>query len=106
MEAADTLCSPYWDWARNNVEVPPDEVILLEELDIITASGPQKVPNPLYAYTFHPIHPSFEGVFACDVTTVRWPAPNSNPPPARITQVDVLKEYVVSLYYQLTLWKG
>ncbi|KAI0288602.1 tyrosinase [Russula brevipes] len=72
LTAAQNLRAPYWDWASNSV--PPDEVISLQSVDIITPDGrTTSVPNPLYQYTFNPVDPSFQGRYKSWRTTVRHP---------------------------------
>lgn len=95
MKAAVSLRSPYWDWASNIV--PPDEVIRKETVNIVTASGPKDVPNPLYSYAFHPVHPSFSGLYAKDTGTVRCPARGS--PSPRKSRPDALIALVPSYFY-------
>ncbi|KAG8891850.1 hypothetical protein FRB99_003288, partial [Tulasnella sp. 403] len=58
LAAANTLRMPFWDWAVNIV--PPPEVISDKQVTITLRDGTQKlVDNPLLAYTFKPIDPSF-----------------------------------------------
>jgi tyrosinase len=71
--AAENLRAPYWDWASNSV--PPDEVISLQNVEIITPDGrTTSVPNPLYQYTFNPVDPSFPDPYRSWRTTVRHPS--------------------------------
>ncbi|VDC03107.1 unnamed protein product [Peniophora sp. CBMAI 1063] len=57
--AAESLRSPYWDWAANII--PPPEVIELTEVTIIMPNGSkQAVENPLFTYQFHPISQGFD----------------------------------------------
>jgi len=62
---------PFWDWAVSSV--PPDEIIALENVNIITPDGKQDVPNPFFQYTFKPIDPSFPSPWNRYQITVRYP---------------------------------
>lgn len=90
LEAAHALRSPYWDWASNTP--PPDEIIRFKTIEIASPKGTQTVTNPLYAYKFHPIDPSFQPPFSGDTYTVRNPDPNS--PPPQESRPDALLAYV------------
>ena len=69
---ARNLRVPFWDWAATSV--PPDEVIALENVNIITPDGNQNsVPNPFLRYSFNPIDPSFTLPWDQYQTTVRHP---------------------------------
>jgi tyrosinase len=69
---ARNLRVPFWDWASSSV--PPDEVIALENVNIITPDGNQNaVPNPFLRYSFNPIDPSFTSPWDQYQTTVRHP---------------------------------
>ncbi|KAI9508871.1 photo-regulated tyrosinase [Russula earlei] len=75
--AAQNLRLPFWDWASNII--PPDEVISLETVDIITPDGnTTSVPNPLLRYTFNPIDDSFPSPYSGWRTTVRHPYDQDN----------------------------
>lgn len=68
-------------------------MIRLENVKIITAEGPDEVPNPLYAYKFHPIHSSFYGSYSGDDYTVRNPPRGARSP--RSSRPDALVQYVL-----------
>lgn len=61
--AAKTFRAPYWDWAapKQNDAVYPRSIFKgtvtngVSYLTINMPSGPMKIRNPLYAYTFHPL---------------------------------------------------
>ncbi|KAI0065560.1 photo-regulated tyrosinase [Artomyces pyxidatus] len=96
--AASNLRAPFWDWAKNII--PPAEVISSEVVYIVTPySGGKKtsVSNPLYKYTFHPIHPSFPKPFNEVKTTVRQPDLCTH-----ATNVERLKTYLQSIQHQTT----
>lgn len=60
--------------------VPPQEVISLKQLNIIGPDGQKKlVNNPLLAYTFHRIDPSFPEPYSEWKTTLRHPTPQQGP---------------------------
>ncbi|KAI0322397.1 hypothetical protein OF83DRAFT_1080307 [Amylostereum chailletii] len=70
VDAANNLRQPYWDWASN--AVPPDEVIALQNVTIITPNGQNtSVANPLTKYTFHPVESSFYDPYDNWPTTLR-----------------------------------
>ncbi|EKM51950.1 uncharacterized protein PHACADRAFT_262375 [Phanerochaete carnosa HHB-10118-sp] len=71
-KAAADLRAPYWDWAVNSV--PPPEVITDKQVTITLPDGRRgAVTNPLYAYVFHPIDPSFPTPYSAWQTTLRHP---------------------------------
>lgn len=69
MRAAQTLRSPYWDWAINTL--PPPEVIERAKVKIIKATGETEVNNPLLSYRFK----SGEPKVGNRPFTVRCPTP-------------------------------
>jgi len=70
-KAAADLRQPFWDWASNIV--PPDEVISLEKVSIITSDGTSSlVDNPFFRYRFHPIEPTFPAPYIKWPTTLRY----------------------------------
>lgn len=87
--AADVFRLPYWDWAQQ--AVPPDAVIRDTSVDIVDKTGSNvSVPNPIYAYKFHPVSDGgFQGSYATWETTLR--CPDSNDPDAQ-TNVETLVE--------------
>ena len=91
--AAESLRSPYWDWAKNMI--PPPEVIELTEVTIVMPNGSkQSVQNPLFTYHFHPIDPGFaETPYDRWNRTLRYPT--SDGPNAK-TDVKRMKAYVPS----------
>jgi tyrosinase len=62
LSAAATLRLPYWDWAitpspgQNSL---PD-CVTQPTIKITYPSGTQTIPNPLYAYNFHPVDPGLQ----------------------------------------------
>lgn len=101
--AASTLRTPYWDWVHNSV--PPPEVISTAALQIITpTSNGQLSPfvNPLLAYAFHPLDPSFEAINPCS----KWPStlrhPTTNGPDA-VTSTESLIRYAFFTQNRLSL---
>jgi len=69
---ARNLRVPFWDWAVSRV--PPDEIIALENVNIITPDGNQNpVPNPFLRYTFNPVDSSFPSPWDQSQTTFRDP---------------------------------
>ena len=57
--AAQTLRTPYWDWAKNppsGQHVVPDS-LTATQVTVNTPSGQQTIDNPLYNYKFHPTDP-------------------------------------------------
>ncbi|KAG9029812.1 hypothetical protein FS837_003464 [Tulasnella sp. UAMH 9824] len=71
-DAAVNLRLPYWDWASN--AVPPSQVISDAQVTITGPDGQQtSVDNPLLAYPFNPIDPSFPDPYAQWPTTLRHP---------------------------------
>lgn len=87
-KAANDIRQPYWDWAAN--AVPPPEVISLKQVSITGPDGKKRtVDNPLYHYTFHPIHSSFPAPYNRWPTTLRQPTntgPNATDNVARLTR--------------------
>lgn len=96
---AQNLRAPYWDWATNSV--PPDEVISLETVNIITPDGRKtSVANPLLKYTFNPIDPSFPAPYKYWKTTIRHP---DNPGSRNATtDVQALKDDLSSIQDDIT----
>jgi len=56
-KAAEEIRQPYWDWAA--CAIPPDEVIALDRVVILTPNGRKEVDNPLHHYSFE--SPHFQG---------------------------------------------
>lgn len=83
MMAAQTLRSPYWDWAAH--AIPPDEVIEIPKLKIVTAKGEEEVDNPLLMYTYRAGEPRVDRLRH----TVRCPNPTDHP---NETDVKILKQ--------------
>ena len=80
--AAKTFRAPYWDWAapRQNGAVYPSMFKGSVEngvsyMTINMPSGPQKIRNPLYSYSFHPLSASDlpNTPFNVWPTTLRYP---------------------------------
>ncbi|KAG9009286.1 hypothetical protein FRB90_008451 [Tulasnella sp. 427] len=72
VEAAKQLRIPYWDWAVN--AVPPVQVISSAQVNITAPNGQRiSVANPLLAYRFNPIDPSFPAPYSRWPTTLRHP---------------------------------
>ncbi|EFI28136.1 tyrosinase [Coprinopsis cinerea okayama7 len=70
--AAADLRQPYWDWATN--AVPPAEVIERQQVTITNSRGQRvSVPNPLLAYRFQPMEPTFPRMYQQWPTTLRQP---------------------------------
>ncbi|CAK5268986.1 unnamed protein product [Mycena citricolor] len=71
-QAAANLRAPYWDWAVN--AVLPHQVIQDRQVTITLPDGTRgAVPNPLFAYTFHPIDASFPEPYSQWDSTLRHP---------------------------------
>lgn len=68
---------PYWDWAA----VPPSgegtfpKSVQQPEIGITLVNGTTKIPNPMYAYNFHPI-PNWEH----DIDWTEWSSTKRAPP--------------------------
>ena len=94
-KAGDEIRQPYWDWAVNTV--PPDEVIALKQVTIVTPDGKRTaVDNPLYNYTFHPVDSSFPSDFQKWRTTLRQPTTEG----ADATDnVALLRKYVANYWF-------
>jgi tyrosinase len=82
--AAATLRLPYWDWASNQVPAIPNS-LTSPTITVTRPSGANaNIPNPLYAFRFHPLKPADFGNFqpiSVYQTTKRWPdgtGPNAN----------------------------
>ena len=98
-KAGDEIRQPYWDWAANSV--PPDEVIALKKVNIITPDGKKAaVDNPLYHYAFHPIDPSFPAPYNHWQTTLRQPTTTG---PDATDDVARIKRYGPNYHFAETL---
>ncbi|PVF92484.1 Di-copper centre-containing protein [Serendipita vermifera] len=68
---------PYWDWAANSDL--PDFVSIQAEVVVNSPTGSRRMPNPLYAYAFHPMDSTFGDGTAAErsweswMATIRWP---------------------------------
>jgi len=85
-QAAADLRQPFWDWASNII--PPDEVIALAKVTIITANGAStSVDNPFLRYRFHPIEPTFPPPFINWPTTLRYPTSSGSNAQSNVNQL-------------------
>jgi len=93
MAAAETLRMPYWDWAES-AAIP---TILNEaKITINMPTGKQQIDNPLYAYKFPPLDPTYfpnqhayDSYLANDSTTIRDPNASANLINAQLTPATV-----------------
>lgn len=68
---------PYWDWAA----VPPSgegsfpASVQKPDIEVTLGNGTTTIPNPLFAYTFHPLPDwEYDGEWTAWPSTVRAPA--------------------------------
>lgn len=91
VKAAAELRQPYWDWARSQGPVPPEEIISVTQVKITKPNGVKAfVDNPFLAFTFptDDSRASFDGDFQI------WPQTLRNPDgegPDAASSVDSLK---------------
>lgn len=85
-DAAQQLRMPYWDWASN--AVPPAQVISMAQVTITAPNGQRtSVQNPLLAYPFNPIDPSFPRPYSQWRTTLRHPQTASANAPSNVNEM-------------------
>ncbi len=84
---------PYWDWA-SSAAIPT--ILSTPKITITTPAGNQEIENPLYAYRFPPLDPTYfprqgayDSYLANDPTTIRDPNANSNLINAQLTSATV-----------------
>lgn len=101
--AAKTLRLPYWDWAES-AAIPT--ILNMPKIAIITPAGKQQVDNPLYAYQFPPLDPTYfpkqgayDSYLANDLTTIRDPNASSNLMNAQLTAATVSTNLCVMLIH-------
>ena len=74
-DAVETLRLPYWDWSLN-LTMP--DITTQQSVTIQTPQGVKGVPNPLYAYSFHP------------VSSTDFPDPSVSEPHVLVSPLDCL----------------
>jgi hypothetical protein len=96
MQAAAELRQPFWDWARSEGPVPPEEVISMPKVKIIIPSGLKAlVDNPFLTFIFpsKESRASFDGDFEIWTKTLRNPEGEGD---NAVSSVESLKELVNS----------
>lgn len=78
-QAAADFRIPYWDWAmapEDNGTVLPASVSSSAEVEVMSPTGPRRIQNPLYQYTFHPFNANElpDSIVANWPSTIRYPS--------------------------------
>lgn len=101
LQKSQTWRLPYFDWALNP-QIP--DKFASPTIEVLAPDGSvTSQTNPLYAYTFHPIDPSFRGTpYANWPTTYRSPLlrPGHNP----VSQNDVASANLARSQSDFKLW--
>jgi hypothetical protein len=99
VQAAAELRQPYWDWARPQGPVPPEEIISMPQVQIIKPNGVQTfVDNPFLGFTFpsEDSRASFDGDFQIWPKTLRNPDGEGED---AASSVESLKELVMIHFF-------
>ena len=101
MAAAETLRMHYWDWAAS-AAIPT--ILSTPKITITTPAGKQKIGNPLYAYKFPPLDPTYfpdqgayDSYLANDSTTIRDPNASADLLNAQLTPATVSTNFRYAL---------
>src|ERR1700760_964394 len=74
--AAKDIRLPFWDWASKSSPTFPTSISSAQVTVTWTDGSTKVIPNPLYAFRFHPIDPSpgdFDGFWSQFQSTLRYP---------------------------------
>jgi hypothetical protein len=105
VKAATELRQPFWDWARAEGPIPPEQIISMEKVEITKADGVKKFEdNPFLAFKFpsKESRASFSEPYKTWETTLRNPVTQGG---KDVSSVDKLKGSVSFLSvwrYELT----
>jgi tyrosinase len=103
VKAATELRQPYWDWARPQGPVPPEEVISMQQVTIVKPDGIRGlVDNPLVYFRFpsEESRATFSSTYRSLEMTVRNPMVDGD---TVVSDVESLKESVFFFLLRLSI---